>query len=104
MRLGALLVITLTLGDAHALTLPRSHRVVLGRSRAVTLIAAPPPPAPNAKGIAVAWGVCGFLGILASAIGRLAPIALQPLLQRDLSLLQWGMCVPHSRLLECAMP
>ena len=38
----------------------------------------------------MAWGVCGFLGILASALKRLAPIALQPILQRDLSWLQWG--------------
>ena len=52
------------------------------------------PPAANAQGVTVAWGVCGFLGILASAIGRLAPIALQPILQRDLSLIQWGLYAP----------
>jgi hypothetical protein len=35
--------------------------------------------------------VCGFLGIVSSAIGRLAKIALVPAVQRDLSLLQWGL-------------
>jgi len=45
----------------------------------------------RASGIAVAWGVCGFLGILASAIGRLAPIAMQPFALGDLTLVQWGL-------------
>jgi len=45
----------------------------------------------DARSLATGWGVCGVVGILANAIGRLAPIALQPLLRRDLSLLQWGM-------------
>jgi len=47
-------------------------------------------PASNARGFSTAWGVCGFLSILASAIRRLAPIALQPFARRDISPLQWG--------------
>ena len=64
---------------------------------------APPPPA-NAQGLAVAWGVCGFLGILASAIGRLAPIALQPLLLRDLTWVQWGWCATYRASLQKLWP
>ena len=43
---------------------------------------------PARGGIATAWGVCGFLSILASAVRRLLPIALQPLTRRDLSAVQ----------------
>jgi len=59
----------------------------------VVLAAASPAPAPSASGLAVGWGVCGFLSILASAIKRLGPIALEPLKARDLSPLQWGVYV-----------
>jgi hypothetical protein len=79
---------------ADALTVPPSIRVLRPSAAApspVLVAAKASPAAPrNAQGIAVAWGVCGFLGILASAIKRLAPIAMQPFLQRDLSWLQWG--------------
>ena len=81
------------LSHAHALTLPpHSVRGLRPAAPAPLIVAASTPaaPVPSAQGIAVAWGVCGFLSILASAIKRLAPIALQPLLQRDLSWLQWG--------------
>lgn len=47
--------------------------------------------APSRGGIATAWGVLGFLSILASAIRRLLPHALQPLSQKDLSVLQVAM-------------
>lgn len=86
-----LLVGVMSVGEGHALSLPSPKRPM----RPVLLSAAQPsPPAANAQGVTVAWGVCGFLGILASAIGRLAPIALQPILQRDLSLIQWGLYAP----------
>lgn len=49
-----------------------------------------PVPGPSARGFAVGWAVCGMLGILGSAIKRLAPIAIQPLRAQDLTLLQWG--------------
>ena len=45
---------------------------------------------PSAAGVSTAWGVFGFLSILASAVRRLLPIALQPLSRRDLSFLQWA--------------
>lgn len=61
--------------------------------RRPVLLAASPPPAPLTMPtkVAASWGVCGFLGILAKAIGRLAPVAVQPLIRKDLSVLQWGM-------------
>merc|ERR1719424_1992264 len=72
-----------------------SRRPVAARASAVrppvVLSAASPAPAPSAGGLAVGWGVCGFLSILASAIKRLAPIAIQPLKAKDLTLLQWGL-------------
>ena len=44
----------------------RLVRPVQASSRSSLLLAAAPlPPPDNAKGVAVAWGVCGFLGILA---------------------------------------
>ena len=46
-------------------------------------------PAEKATGLAVAWGICGFLSILASAVKRLVHIALQPIARQDLSFLQW---------------
>ena len=69
---------------------PRLHALRTVPPTTMLVAASPTPPSRNAKGAAVAWGVCGFLGILASALKRLAPIALQPILQRDLSWLQWG--------------
>lgn len=84
-----LLAASCAASDAHAIVLPRM-RARAPVPASIQLVAATPPPPANAQGLAVAWGVCGFLSILASAIKRLAPIALQPLLQRDLSWLQWG--------------
>lgn len=84
-----------------AAALPRgaSARPAIGRAARADLIAAsasasPVPTADAARGLRTAWGVCGFLGILAQAIGRLAPIAMQPILQRDITMLQWGLCGP----------
>eukprot|EP00965_Chrysotila_dentata_P191065 6174287-Pleurochrysis_carterae.AAC.4 len=60
--------------------------------RPVLLAAAPaamPPLEP--RSVAVGWGALGVVGILANAIGRLTPVALQPILRRDLTLLQWAM-------------
>ena len=45
----------------------------------------------SARSPVVAWGVCGFLGIMGSAIGRLTKVAIVPVLQRDLTQLQWGL-------------
>ena len=49
------------------------------------------PPADTARSLSVAWGVCGFLSILASAVRRLAPIAMQPFARLDLTIFQWLM-------------
>ncbi len=85
------LVACLLTANADALTLPSARMARPAASSPVLVASASSPAAPrDAQGIAVAWGVCGFLSILASAIKRLAPIALQPMLQRDLSWLQWG--------------
>lgn len=73
---------------------PRTTSVQLHAARGG---ATPSLPASPARTLAAGWGVCGFLGILVQAIGRLAPIALQPLIQRDLTVLQWGLCVQPSR-------
>jgi len=51
----------------------------------------PFPLAEPARSLAAGWGVFGFIGILAQAIGRLAPIAIQPLIRRDLTILQWSL-------------
>lgn len=95
MRRSVATLVLAAAATSSALTLPASARIVTPLPTATPaplLLASSTPsvPAPSASGAAVAWGVCGFLGILASAIKRLAPIALQPLLQRDLSWLQWG--------------
>jgi len=73
---------------------PAAVRPVVSRStratRATNLYAVAGAPAePRAHSPAVAWGVCGFLSILGSAIGRLAPIAAVPFRQLDLTPLQW---------------
>eukprot|EP00967_Tisochrysis_lutea_P137480 scaffold246756_cov40-Tisochrysis_lutea.AAC.1 len=70
---------------------PRTHPVELHAAKT-----APNSPSSPARSLAAGWGVCGFLGILVQAIGRLAPVAVQPLIQRDLTLLQWGLCVLHA--------
>ena len=74
---------------APATTAPaaRLHR----RPAALLVAAKAAAPVGSAKGLSPAWGVCGFIGILAQAIGRLAPVALQPIIKRDLSLFQWGL-------------
>ena len=92
-----------------AAALPRgaSARPAIGRAARADLIAAsasPVPTADAARGLRTAWGVCGFLGILAQAIGRLAPIAMQPILQRDITMLQWGLCGPPSASAVAAAP
>ena len=69
---------------------PVAVRASAARLPAV-LAAASTVPVPSAGGLAVGWGVCGFLSILVSAIKRLAPIAVQPLKARDMTLLQWAL-------------
>ena len=59
------------------------------RATSLYAAAAATPLEPRAHSPAVAWGVCGFLGIIGSAIGRLAPIAAVPFRQLDLTPLQW---------------
>ena len=39
--------------------------------------------------LGTAYGVCGVVSLLANAVARLAPVALQPILYRDLNILQW---------------
>ena len=99
-RLISALLVCGVLAAAESLVasqVQRTHRqpsrplVVKQRPPPIQLAASTAQPSDNAKGLAVGWGVCGFLGILASAIGRLAPIAAQPFVQKDLSVLQWGM-------------
>ena len=68
------------------------HSSVRARAPSAPLLVAAAPSAPppdSARSLSVAWGVCGFLSILASAVRRLAPIAMQPFARRDLTLLQW---------------
>jgi len=91
-RRCTLLLAIVVVGEGYALTTTR-HRPVPVMPRPAMLVAAVPPPAQpeNAQGLKVAWGVCGFLSILASAVGRLTPIALQPFARNDLTLLQWGL-------------
>ena len=85
-----LMLAIVSVGEGHALTTTTRPRPV-AVPRPVLAAAVPPPPAPqNAQGLAVAWGVFGFLSILASALGRLTPIAMQPFIQKDLTLLQWA--------------
>ena len=67
--------------SSSVVALPAVHKPLL-------MAATPEAEAPSRGGISTAWGVCGFLSILASAIGRLLPIALQPLSRKDLGLLQ----------------
>jgi hypothetical protein len=45
----------------------------------------------SARSPAVTWGVCGFLTIIGSAIGRLTKVAVVPAVQRDITVLQWGL-------------
>ena len=96
-NMGSLVVALLLLSVTPAASFDR------GRTRAAVRLRSHTSPAivadssispgagAHARGLAVGWGVCGFLGILTSAIGRLAPIAIQPLQRGDLSLIQWGM-------------
>ena len=87
---GTLLLLgALVFCEAHVVPSVRGRLVQPTRPASMLVAASPATPPENAKGLAVAWGVCGFLSILASAIRRLAPIALQPVVRRDLSALQW---------------
>lgn len=79
----------------------RSARVELVAASGAAASGAASVRSPSAaRTFAAGWGVCGVMGILAQAIGRLAPVALQPLTQMDLTVLQWGLCAPH-RPLPC---
>lgn len=83
-------LIALASCEARLVSPSVGHRLVRPNLSSNMLVAASPSPfRDNARGLSVAWGVCGFLGILASAIGRLAPIALQPIIKKDLSPLKW---------------
>ena len=95
-----LITIALCLALAHTTAL----RPVAPRPSVRAAVAARTPSAPllladaatsgesagSALSISAAWGVCGFLSVLASAVKRLLPIALQPFSRRDLSLIQWS--------------
>ncbi|KAG5181885.1 hypothetical protein JKP88DRAFT_204036 [Tribonema minus] len=62
----------------------------IGRGKSV----APPPPSAPARssfGFASAWGVLSVLSILAGALRRLVPIALQPFKAGDLSYGHWAL-------------
>ena len=61
------------------------------RARLYAVAQTASPLEPSARSPVVAWGVCGFLGIMGSAIGRLTKVAIVPVLQRDLTLLQWSL-------------
>lgn len=73
---------------------PLASRSSISRTSLTTplLLAAnpPQPAAPSASGLAVGWAVFGMIGILGNAVKRLAPIAIQPLKAKDLSMFQWG--------------
>ena len=60
-------------------------------ARAVLVASEPVAAVGTARSFSASWGVLGVIGILAKAIKRLAPHAVQPLVQRDLTLLQWGL-------------
>ena len=87
----SLLLAIVSVSEGYALTTARHRTVAMPRSALLAASVAPAAEPENAQGLAVAWGVCGFLGILASALARLTPIALQPFIQKDLSLMQWGL-------------
>ena len=59
---------------------------------------------PSARQVAVAaWGLTGILGLLAMAIGRLSPLALEALLSSGLSAVHWaalGVWVPAMAAME----
>eukprot|EP00322_Chrysochromulina_rotalis_P015231 CAMPEP_0115844300 /NCGR_PEP_ID=MMETSP0287-20121206/8760_1 /TAXON_ID=412157 /ORGANISM="Chrysochromulina rotalis, Strain UIO044" /LENGTH=218 /DNA_ID=CAMNT_0003298027 /DNA_START=14 /DNA_END=670 /DNA_ORIENTATION=+ len=89
---GALLFFSLA-GYAtrcDALNVPSARQITKSApSQARNALVASSTSSTGARSAVVAWGICGFLGILASAINRLLPLALQPLIRRDLSMMQW---------------
>eukprot|EP01036_Dinobryon_divergens_P003870 gene3870-5116_t len=55
-----------------------------------TTLSAPKKPSKTFQKCLAAWGVLGVISILANAIKRLYPIAIQPFIQKDLTPLHWG--------------
>ena len=97
-RLSVALLLACASADIAAIAVkptPALQRVAVttrpARARLYAVAQTASPLEPSARSPVVAWGVCGFLGILGSAIGRLTKVAIVPVLQRDLTLLQWGM-------------
>ena len=97
-RLSVALVLACASADIAAIVIkptPALQRVAVtsrpARTRLYAVAQTASPLEPSARSPVVAWGVCGFLGIIGSAIGRLTKVAIVPVLQRDLTLLQWGM-------------
>ena len=97
-RLSVALLLACASADIAAIAVkptPALQRVAVttrpARTRLYAVAQTASPLEPSARSPVVAWGVCGFLGILGSAIGRLTKVAIVPVLQRDLTLLQWGM-------------
>lgn len=72
-------------------TLSLQRGAIAHPARLTRLYAVAQPVEPSAQSPAVAWGVCGFLTIIGSAIGRLTKVAVVPAVQRDITLLQWGL-------------
>ena len=97
-RLSVALLLACASADIAAIAVkptPALQRVAVttrpARNRLYAVAQTASPLEPSARSPVVAWGVCGFLGIIGSAIGRLTKVAIVPVLQRDLTLLQWGM-------------
>ena len=85
-------IVLLTLTAASALQpAPHVRPALRPAARAVLVASEPVAAVGTARSFSASWGVLGVIGILAKAIKRLAPHAVQPLVQRDLTLLQWGL-------------
>ena len=92
MTIARTLCVLLTLTAASALQpAPHVRPALRPAARAVLVASEPVAAVGTARSFSASWGVLGVIGILAKAIKRLAPHAVQPLVQRDLTLLQWGL-------------
>ena len=98
-RLCVALVLACASADIAAIVIKPTPQLQRGavvvarpaRARLYAVAQTASPLEPSARSPVVAWGVCGFLGIMGSAIGRLTKVAIVPVLQRDLTLLQWSL-------------
>ena len=92
MTIARTLCVLLTLTAVSALQpAPHVRPALRPAARAVLVASEPVAAVGTARSFSASWGVLGVIGILAKAIKRLAPHAVQPLVQRDLTLLQWGL-------------